>query len=145
MTTATLPESLDALGLGTLTAPSSVETTRLTIALGEYDTGWHDPKTSIAAASRLVTRVAEVGADVVVRPELATTGATTEGDRAVTLDSPDVAASQDIARAHRMWLITGIALRSTTPASSQASWCGTTSLARKAAKASRNRLCSVSK
>jgi predicted amidohydrolase len=111
MTTATLPESLDALGLGTLTAPSSVETTRLTIALGEYDTGWHDPKTSIAAASRLVTRVAEVGADVVVLPELATTGATTEGDRAVTLDSPDVAAIQAIAKAHRMWLITGIALR----------------------------------
>jgi predicted amidohydrolase len=110
MTTAAFPDSLEALGIGALTA-APVETTRLTVALGEYDTGWHDPKTSIAAAGRLITRVAEVGADLVVLPELATTGATIEGDRAVTIDSPDVAAIQAIARKHRMWVITGIALR----------------------------------
>ena len=111
MTTATLPDSLDALGIGALAAPAAAATTRLTIALGEYDTGWHDPKGSIAAASRLITRVAEVGADLVVLPELATTGATIEGDRAVALESPDVAAIQAIAKSRRMWVITGIALR----------------------------------
>lgn len=112
MTTATLPDSIEAaLGIGTLIQPKSADTTRLTVALGEYDTGWHDPKTSIAAASRLVKRVAEVGADVVILPELATTGATTEGDRAVPVDSADVDALRAIAKSHQMWIIAGIALR----------------------------------
>lgn len=111
MTTATLPDSIETvLGAGKLEAPTP-ETTRLTVALGEYDTGWHDPKASIAAASRLITRVAEVGADVVVLPELATTGATTEGERAVSIDSPDMKALRAIAKSHQMWVIAGIALK----------------------------------
>jgi len=110
MTTATLPDSLATLGIGKLNAPTR-ETARLTVALGEYDTGWHDPKTSIATASRLVTRVAEVGADLVVLPELATTGATIEGERAVSLDSADVSAIRAIAKSRQMWIIAGIALR----------------------------------
>ena len=32
---------------------------RLTVGLGEYDIGWHDPSASIAAADRLVERVAQ--------------------------------------------------------------------------------------
>lgn len=112
MTTATLPDSIEAaLGIGTQNQPKSAATTRLTVALGEYDTGWHDPKTSIAAASRLVRRVAEVGADLVILPELATTGATTEGDRAVPVDSADVNALRAIAKSHQMWIVAGIALR----------------------------------
>jgi len=113
MTIATLPETLDtALVIENLVRPQAApETARLTVALGEYDTGWHDPKTSLAAASRLIRRVAEVGADVVVLPELATTGATTEGDRAVTLDSPDVAAIRAMAKSNQMWVVAGIALR----------------------------------
>ena len=113
MTIATLPDGLEtALAIESLVqAKPPAETARLTVALGEYDTGWHDPKTSLTAASRLIRRVAEVGADVVVLPELATTGATTEGDRAVSLDSPDVAAIRGMAKAHEMWLIAGIALR----------------------------------
>jgi len=113
MTIATLPDSIDtALAIGTFAqSKPAAETVRLTVALGEYDTGWHDSKTSITAAGRLVRRVAEVGADVVVLPELATTGATTEGDRAVPLDSPDVAAIRAIAKSNAMWVITGIALR----------------------------------
>ena len=113
MTIATLTDSIETtLEIGTFAQPKPAsETVRLTIALGEYDTGWHDPKTSITAAGRLVRRVAEVGADVVVLPELATTGATIEGDRAVPLDSPDVAAIRAIAKSNAMWVITGIALR----------------------------------
>lgn len=112
MTTATLPESLVALDFGA-PSKSTVEskTTRLTVALGEYDTGWHDPRTSIESAGRLIRRVAEVGADLVVLPELATTGATTEGGRAVPLDSPDVDAIRAMAKTHEMWVIAGIALR----------------------------------
>jgi predicted amidohydrolase len=120
MTIATVPEVLDsALSVGAYEAPAATPatvraaTSRLTVALGEYDTGWHDPKTSIASASRLVRRIAEVGADLVVLPELATTGATTEGDRAVALDSPDITAIREMAQANALWLITGIALRET--------------------------------
>lgn len=113
MTIATLPDRLEtALQIENLIQPKTVaETARLTVALGEYDTGWHDPKTSLTAATRLIRRVAEVGADVVVLPELATTGATTEGDRAVPLDSPDVAAIRAMAKSNQMWVIAGIALR----------------------------------
>ena len=113
MTIATLPDTLDtALVIENLVRPQAAPATaRLTVALGEYDTGWHDPKASLAAASRLIRRVAEVGADVVVLPELATTGATTEGDRAVTLDSPDVAAIRAMAKSNQMWVVAGIALR----------------------------------
>ena len=99
-------------------ATKEQSTARITVALGEYDTGWHDPQASIAAASRLVTRVAEVGADIVVLPELATTGATIESERAVSIESHDVDALRDIARAHRMWLIAGVALRDDEPAAS---------------------------
>ena len=89
MTTAVLGEST-AIAPADLRAPSlATPSARLTVALGEYDTGWHDPKASLAAASRLVRRVAEVGADLVVLPELATTGATTEAERAVPVRSAD--------------------------------------------------------
>ena len=112
---ASRPESASALETPAVTAR---ETARITVALGEYDTGWHDPKASIAAAGRLVRRVAEVGADIVVLPELATTGATIESERSVSIDSHDVDSLRDIARAHRMWLIAGVALRDDDPAAS---------------------------
>lgn len=113
MTIATLPDSIEAaVDIGTFAQPNAAsETTRLTVALGEYDTGWHDPKTSLTAATRLIRRVAEVGADMIVLPELATTGATTEGDRAVPLESPDVAAIRAMAKSNQMWVIAGIALK----------------------------------
>jgi predicted amidohydrolase len=82
----------------------------LTIGLGEYDTGWHDPRRSLAAAARLTKRLAGVGVDVVILPELATTGATTEGERAVAMESEDVGALREMARANNVWLIGGIAL-----------------------------------
>ncbi len=83
---------------------------RLTIALGEYDTGWHDPAASIAAARRLVTRAASVGAELIALPEMATTGFTMESDRAVAIESPDVDALRGMARAHDVWLVAGVAL-----------------------------------
>lgn len=113
MTTAVLDESIAASRRVSGDFAPSLETpsARLTVALGEYDTGWHDPKASLAAASRLVKRVAEVGADLVVLPELATTGATTESERAVSLDSADVSAIRAMARQHGMWIVAGVALR----------------------------------
>ena len=83
---------------------------RLTIALGEYDTGWHEPKASLAAAARLAQRAAAVGVDVVVFPEMTTTGFTMDTARAVPVDSPDIAALRRIASQNQIWVIAGVAL-----------------------------------
>ena len=48
----------------------------LVVALGEYDIGWHDPDGSLARAAALVERAAAAGAQLVVLPEMATTGFT---------------------------------------------------------------------
>ena len=82
-------------------------TGRLTVALGEYDIGWHDPSASIAAADRLVERVAAVGVDLVVLPEMATTGFTMDVSQAVPVESPDVAKLRQIATRHDVWLVAG--------------------------------------
>lgn len=83
---------------------------RLTIALGEYDTGWHDSAASLASAGRLVRRAASVGAELIALPEMATTGFTMETDRAVPVDSPDIDALRQMSREHGVWLIAGVAL-----------------------------------
>jgi omega-amidase len=83
----------------------------LTIALGEYDTGWHDPAGSLAAAARLARAAAVSGAQVVVLPEMATTGFTMDTSLAVAIDAPDVDALRGIARDTKTWLIAGVALR----------------------------------
>ena len=54
---------------------------------------------------------ARAGADVVVLPEMATTGFTMDSSRAVPLDAPDVRELQGIARETKAWLIAGVALR----------------------------------
>jgi predicted amidohydrolase len=98
-------------------ATATAATDRITIALGEYDIGWHDPAASIAAADRLVERVAAVGVDLVVLPEMSTTGFTMDSSRAVSLDSPDVAGIRQIATRHRVWVIAGVAARAAGPQS----------------------------
>jgi predicted amidohydrolase len=84
---------------------------RLTIALGEYDTGWHDPRASLASAAKLTRSVAAVGVDVVVLPEMATTGFTMDTAQAVPLDAPEVDGLRRIARENSVWMIAGVALR----------------------------------
>lgn len=84
---------------------------RLTIGLGEYDTGWHDPAASLVTAEKMIRAAADIGIDAMVLPEMATTGFTMDTSRAVTLDSPDVAALRRMARQHGVWLVAGMALR----------------------------------
>jgi predicted amidohydrolase len=84
---------------------------RLTVALGEYDTGWHDPRASLAAAAKLARSAAAVGVDVVVLPEMATTGFTMDTAQAVSIDAPEVDALRRIASDSSVWLIAGVALR----------------------------------
>lgn len=82
----------------------------LRIALGEYDTGWHSPDASIAAAEALVREAVRCDARVVVLPEMATTGFTMDAAQAVGIASPAVQGLQGIAARHGTWLVAGVAL-----------------------------------
>lgn len=84
---------------------------RLTVALGEYDTGWHSAEASIAAATRVATHAAAFGARLVVLPEMATTGFTMDTSRAVPIDSRDVSLLRAMAQRLGIWLVAGVALR----------------------------------
>ncbi|HET7456878.1 MAG TPA: nitrilase-related carbon-nitrogen hydrolase [Gemmatimonadaceae bacterium] len=84
---------------------------RLAVALGEYDTGWHDPVGSLRDADAVAARAAAGGARLVVLPEMATTGFTMDTAQAVPLDSPVVDRLRGIAEHHEVWLAAGIALR----------------------------------
>ena len=62
-------------------APPTPPGTPLRVALGEYDTGWHDPAGSLAKAEELVRRARKAGARLVVLPEMCTTGFTMDAER----------------------------------------------------------------
>src|SRR5512136_1373343 len=84
----------------------------LKVALGEYDIGWHDPETSIARAAALVDRAAASGAQLVVLPEMCTTGFTNAADRyAEPVDGPSANAIAAVAGRARVHVIAGIATR----------------------------------
>lgn len=84
---------------------------RLTVALGEYDTGWHAPEASLAAAEALVKRAAAGGARLVVLPEMATTGFTMDTTQATPLDGPVVSRLGELAARSNVWLLAGVAAR----------------------------------
>ena len=84
----------------------------LQVALGEYDTGWHDPAASLDRAARFVDEAAANGADVVVLPEMCTTGFTMESaERCEPLDGPSVTRLREIARSSAVHLLAGVATR----------------------------------
>ena len=85
---------------------------RLRVALGEYDTGWHDPAGSLDRAAELVDRAAGTGADLVVLPEMCTTGFTMDSaGRCERLDGPSVTRLREIARDRGVHLLAGVATR----------------------------------
>ena len=65
----------------TATEPGPSATPALRAALGEYDTGWHDPATSVQRARDVIAGAARLRARLVVLPEMCTTGFTMEGAR----------------------------------------------------------------
>jgi predicted amidohydrolase len=87
-------------------------TNELRVVLGEYDTGWHDPVTSLARASTLVRRAANHGAHLVALPEMCLSGFTMEPKaHAVPLDSPHVRALAKIASDNEVHVLAGVAAR----------------------------------
>ena len=83
----------------------------LTVALGEYDTGWHDPARSLARADRLVRTAASCGARLVVLPEMCTTGFTMDPAQAEPADGPSVCALGRMAAESRVHVVAGLAVR----------------------------------
>ena len=84
----------------------------LRVALGEYDTGWHDPATSLARAERLVRDAAAAGAALVVLPEMCTTGFTMDAATyAEPLEGSSVRELRRVARDVGVSLVAGVALR----------------------------------
>ena len=84
----------------------------LRVALGEYDIGWHDPETSLRRAEELVLRSTAAAADLVVLPEMCTTGFTMEsGEQSESLNGDSVRRLADLARAQEVHLLAGVATR----------------------------------
>ena len=91
---------------------AAAPTIPLRVALGEYDTGWHDPSLSLARAAEVVDRAANAGARLVVLPEMCTTGFTMESARwAEPADGSAVRELAALASTHQLWIIAGVALR----------------------------------
>lgn len=90
----------------------------LRVALGEYDTGWHDPEASLRRAHDVIAGAARLRARLVVLPEMCSTGFTMEGTRWAEPLSTDQGASGALAaaaREHRVWVLAGLAVREETP------------------------------
>jgi omega-amidase len=110
-----VPEFTAAMESGT----SPTAASPLRAALGEYDTGWHDPEQSIRRAHDVIAAAARLHARLVVLPEMCTTGFTMEGSRWAEPLSSEHGASGALAaaaREHNLWVLAGLAIREETPA-----------------------------
>ena len=84
----------------------------LKVALGEYDTGWHDVDASLARASTLVRAAARSGAALVVLPEMTTTGFTMDtAGQAESRDGRSVTALRALARDAGVAIVAGVPIR----------------------------------
>jgi predicted amidohydrolase len=83
----------------------------LQVALGEYDSGWHAPVKSLAAAGKVIRAAKAAGADLVVLPEACITGLTSDASRVEPLDGPRIKALGEIASKARKHVAAGVALR----------------------------------
>jgi omega-amidase len=84
----------------------------LHVALGEYDTRWHDPAGSLDGAERVVADAARAGGRLVVLPEMCATGFTMDAERwAEPLDGASARRLGRMAASHGVWLLAGLAAR----------------------------------
>jgi omega-amidase len=84
---------------------------RLTVALGQYDTGWHDPVKSLARARTIAQQARAAGADLLVLPEMCASGFTMDVENfAEPPDGPSVRGLSALAADHHLWLIAGLSI-----------------------------------
>ena len=92
--------------------PAPENTDALTVALGEYDIGWHDAARSLDRARELARRASSAGADLLVLPEMCVTGFTMEADSyAESSEGPSVKALSTLARDEKLWVVAGVSMR----------------------------------
>jgi predicted amidohydrolase len=85
---------------------------KITVALGEYDIGWHNPKQSLSNARELARQARAAGADVLVLPEMCTTGFTMDADNfAEAPDGDSIRALSALAAENRLSVVAGVSMR----------------------------------
>lgn len=85
---------------------------RLVVALGEYDTDWHDPIQSLARARALAQQARDAGADLLILPEMCASGFTMDAEKfAEPPNGPSTRALSAMAKDHRLWIIAGLSMR----------------------------------
>ena len=88
------------------------KTGTLTVALGEYDTGWHNAPESLSRAREIARNAKAVGADVLLLPEMFATGFTMEAAGFAEPESGPIAREVSaIAREQKLWILAGISMR----------------------------------
>jgi omega-amidase len=85
---------------------------KLAVALGEYDTGWHDRMQSLAKAGVVAQQARAAGVDLLVLPEMCASGFTMDAKQfAEPADGPSVRALSKIAAENKLWIIAGLSMR----------------------------------
>ena len=88
------------------------DTGTLTVALGEYDTGWHDAAVSLKRAADVVRGAKAAGADLVALPEMCITGFTMEAESfAEAEDGPSIKALAKLAGEQKLWIVGGASIK----------------------------------
>ena len=91
---------------------SSADSGALTVALGEYDIGWHDPALSLIRAGDVARQAAAAGANLLVLPEMCITGFTMDPQAfAEPEDGPSIKTLGKLAAEHELWIIAGASIR----------------------------------
>ena len=84
----------------------------VTVALGEYDTGWENPLQSLQRARSLAQVARANGANLLVLPEMCATGFTMNAERfAEAEDGFSGRELSAIASDHAFWIVAGLAVR----------------------------------
>ena len=84
----------------------------LSVALGEYDTGWQDPARSLFLARELAQQAKSAGADLLVLPEMCASGFTMDAKQfAEPADGPSIRGLSGIAADSKLWIIAGLSMR----------------------------------
>jgi omega-amidase len=83
----------------------------VSIALAQFDTGWHDPPAVLRKVREHAARAARNGARLMVLPEMSTTGFTMDNSQAEPLDGPSARGIAAIAADSGINILAGLATR----------------------------------